>query len=121
MKINFKKLDHIQICIPLGKENEARKFYLDILGFNEIPKPIELLNNGGFWCEAGGIRLHIGVEDETNNSKRHPAFEVENLDEVKQYLISKNIQLKEDTQISGVKRFSIFDPFGNRIELLEKE
>lgn len=121
MKINFKKLDHIQICIPPGKEDEARKFYMDILGLKEITKPVELLKNGGLWYEIAGIQLHIGVENEPNNSKRHPAFEVENLDEVKKYLILKNVKVKEDTEIPGVKRFSIFDPFGNRIELLEKE
>lgn len=121
MKINFKKLDHIQICIPPGKEDEARKFYTDILGLKEITKPVELLKNGGLWYEIADIQLHIGVEDEYNNSKRHPAFEVENLGDVKQYLIAKNVKIKEDTEIPGIKRFSIFDPFGNRIELLEKE
>lgn len=120
MKIDFKKLDHIQICIPHGKENEAREFYLDILGFREIPKPKELLKNGGFWCQAADIQLHVGVEDGFNNSKRHSAFEIENLSEVKKYLLSNNVKIKEDIEIHGIKRFSIFDPFNNRIELLEK-
>jgi catechol 2,3-dioxygenase-like lactoylglutathione lyase family enzyme len=39
--INFKRLNHIQICIPVGKEMEARRFYTDILGLEEIPKPKE--------------------------------------------------------------------------------
>lgn len=121
MKINFGKLDHIQICIPPGKEDEARKFYTDILDLKEIAKPVELLKNGGLWYEIADIQLHIGVENEHNNSKRHPAFEVENLDEVKQYLVSKNVKVKEGEKIPGVNRFSMVDPFGNRIELLEKE
>lgn len=29
--INFKRLNHLQICIPVGKEDEARKFYTDII------------------------------------------------------------------------------------------
>ena len=47
--IKIKRLDHIQICIPIDRENEAREFYTNILGFEEISKPIELIPNGGLW------------------------------------------------------------------------
>lgn len=119
-KINFKKLDHIQICIPKGKENAARMFYTEILHLKEIPKPEALLSNGGLWYEIADIQLHIGTEDEINNSKRHPAFETENLSEVRKYLEDKMIKTQEEKEIPGVKRFSFYDPFGNRIEMLEK-
>lgn len=119
--IKFKKLDHIQLCIPKGKEDEARIFYGEILRLTEIEKPEALKPNGGMWYEIGDIQLHIGTEDTApDKSKRHPAFEVENLLEIKSYLRSKNIVIKEDVAIPNVQRFSIFDPFGNRIELLEK-
>ncbi|MCY7363336.1 MAG: glyoxalase [Ignavibacteria bacterium] len=119
MKINIIKIDHIQICIPIGKEDEARKFYSEILSLIEIEKPEALKQNGGLWYEAGSIQLHIGVDNEVNNSKRHPAFEVEDLDIVREYLISKNIKIKEEIKIPGIKRFSFKDPFENRIEFLE--
>ncbi len=122
MKVNikFKKLDHIQICISTGKENEAREFYTDVLGLKEIPKPNELLANGGLWYEIADIQLHIGIEDETTKSKQHPAFEIQNVNQVKEYLVKNNVRVKEETKIQGVHRFSFKDPFGNRIELLEK-
>lgn len=119
-KINFIKLDHIQICIPPGKEEEARKFYTDILGLNEIQKPAALIPNGGLWFEAADIQLHIGTESESCRSKRHPAFEIENLNEVRKYLEANMIRVQNENQIPGIYRFSFFDPFGNRIELLEK-
>ena len=118
-KINFKKLDHIQICIPKGKEVEARQFYTDIIGLTEIPKPQALIPNGGLWYEIADIQLHIGTEDETNNSKRHPAFEVLNLAEAKKHLEQNGILIKEEIPIPGLDRFSFRDPFGNRIELLQ--
>lgn len=118
--INFKHLDHIQICIPKGKEPEARDFYTNIIGLTEIPKPKELLTNGGLWFQIADIQLHIGTEDEVNKSKRHPAFEVANLEYAKNYLIAKGVQIKEEIKIAGCERFSFIDPFGNRIELLEK-
>lgn len=118
--INIKRLGHIQICIPTGKENEARKFYTGIIGLKEISKPQALIPNGGLWYQAGDIQLHIGTEQEINRSKRHPAFEITGLDKAKEYLINNGVKIKEETQIPGCKRFSFFDPFGNRIELLEK-
>lgn len=120
MKPEFLRLDHVQLCIPIGKEAEARHFYCNMLGLTEIEKPAPLLANGGFWLQIADIQLHIGVEQETGKSKRHPAFEVKDLEQIRLYLVERGVKIKEDIPIDGVHRFSIFDPFGNRIELLEK-
>lgn len=117
--IKIKRLDHIQICIPFDKEAEARDFYTNILGFKEIAKPESLLKNGGLWYELNEIQFHIGCENEVNQSKRHPAFEVENLQNVKDYLVSKNVKIQEEIAIPNINRFSFFDPFNNRVEFLE--
>jgi catechol 2,3-dioxygenase-like lactoylglutathione lyase family enzyme len=118
--IHFRKLDHVQICIPKGKEKEARDFYSGVLGLTEIAKPAPLIPNGGIWYQMADIQLHIGTENEINTSKRHPAFEVSDLDKAKQHLTRHGVSLKEEIQIPGQKRFSFFDPFNNRIELLQK-
>ncbi|MFI5140556.1 MAG: VOC family protein [Sphingobacteriales bacterium] len=118
--ISFKKLDHIQICIPTGKEDEARKFYTGIIGLKEIPKPKELITNGGLWFQLADIQFHIGTEDEANKSKPHPAFEVVHLEEAKHHLEMHGVKIKEEIQIPGCIRFSFIDPFGNRMELLQK-
>lgn len=118
MQIQFTRIDHIQICVPRSKEPIAHVFYTDVLGLREIEKPTHLKPNGGFWLEIAGIQLHIGVEDEIHPSKRHPAFEVENLEQVRDYLVNQGIRIKEDKPIPGFNRFSFYDPFGNRIELL---
>ena len=54
-------------------------------------------------------------------SKRHPAFEVENLIEIKKYLNQNGVTIKEDDKIPGINRFSFFDYWGNRIEFIEKD
>jgi catechol 2,3-dioxygenase-like lactoylglutathione lyase family enzyme len=120
MKIHIRRLDHIQICIPPGEEEKARVFYLDIIGLKEIEKPDALKPNGGLWFGIADIQLHIGAEETTGRSKRHPAFEVSSLAEVKEYLRSKGVPIKVEIQVPGQERFSFFDPFGNRIEFLEK-
>jgi len=119
IEIEFKRLNHIQICIPKNKEEVARKFYCELLGLKEIEKPANLKKNGGFWLKIADIELHIGTENLTNKSKRHPAFEVENLDEIKASLISNGIRIKEDPSLPAFNRFSFYIPFNNRIELLE--
>lgn len=121
MKINFKKLDHFQICIPIGTEDKARQFYCGILGLEEIEKPENLKKNGGFWLLIANIQLHIGAESMQGKSKRHPAFEVDELEHIKVFLGQKGVKIKEDTKIPGVNRCSIYDYWDNRIELLEKE
>jgi catechol 2,3-dioxygenase-like lactoylglutathione lyase family enzyme len=120
MKITFKRLDHVQVCIPRGAETEAREFYGGLLGLEEIEKPEAIRKNGGMWYSVAGAQLHVGVEDVVAPSKRHPAFEVENVEGVRAFLERNGVRTKDETAIPGMRRFSFIDPFGNRIELLEK-
>lgn len=122
MKIQLKKLNHIQLCIPFGEEERAREFYAEVLGLEEIEKPDVLKRrDGGLWFQAADIQLHISAEDAQSKSKRHPAFEVEDMERIKKYLQSRGVRVKDEISIPGVNRFSFFDPFDNRIELMEKD
>ena len=120
MSFSIRRLDHIQITVPSHGESEARRFYGDILGLPEIEKPEALKPNGGMWFQAADIQIHIGVEGPQAQSKRHPAFEVANLAALRAHLEHHGVRLKDDIPIPGIHRFSCFDPFGNRIEFLEK-
>lgn len=121
MKIQFKRFDHVQVSIPKGNEDRAREFYGGLLGLEEIEKPEVLKKNGGLWYSVADVQLHVGAEDVVAPSKRHPAFEVEEVNGVRAYLEQHGVRIKDEPDIPGVvQRFSFFDPFGNRIELLEK-
>ena len=121
MVIKILRIDHVQVCIPPGKETEARNFYSGILELEEIEKPEALKPNGGLWYSVGeNQELHIGVEEPGSLTKAHPAFEILHLDEARNYLERSGIEIHEETRIPGVSRFSIRDPFGNRLEFLEK-
>ncbi len=119
MKIQFNRLNHIQICIPHGEEDKGREFYCGILGLKEIEKPKRMKANGGFWVEIADVQIHIGTEDMNGISKRHPAFEVEDLDAVKSYLIKEKISVVEQQSVNELNRFSFFDYWDNRIELMQ--
>ena len=120
MKITFKRLDHVQVCIPRGAEGEAREFYGGLLGLEEVEKPEAIRKNGGMWYNVAGVQLHVGVEEVVAPSKRHPAFEVEDVEGARAFLERNNVRTKDEMPIPGMRRFSFIDPFGNRIELLEK-
>ncbi|MEW6130281.1 MAG: VOC family protein [Acidobacteriota bacterium] len=121
MKINFTRIHHVQLTIREGDEARARAFYGELLGLTEIEKPEPLKPRGGLWFEMGNIQLHLGVEAFQGESKRHPAFEVENLQAIREYLEAKGVRVKDEINIPAIERFSFFDPFGNRIELMEKQ
>jgi catechol 2,3-dioxygenase-like lactoylglutathione lyase family enzyme len=122
MKIKIRRLDHVQVCIPrdVDAEDRAREFYGNLLGLEEIEKPDVLKANGGMWYGVADVQLHIGVEDVVAPSKRHPAFEIEDVPGVRNHLEQNGVRTRDEPDIPGVRRFSFFDPFGNRIELLEK-
>ncbi|MCM3719191.1 VOC family protein [Fictibacillus phosphorivorans] len=114
-------IHHVQLCIPADKELEAMKFYKEVLGLKEIPKPKALQKNGGMWFQIGSQELHIGVEDQSFKGKHHPAFLVQGLYELRDHLIVHEVKVQNEVQIPGYIRFSIRDPFGNRIEFIEPE
>jgi catechol 2,3-dioxygenase-like lactoylglutathione lyase family enzyme len=79
-----------------------------------------LQGRGGFWFQIADIQLHIGVEADHSRSKRHPAFEVENIETVRKHLETNGVRTRDEISLAGIRRFSFFDPFDNRIELLER-
>jgi catechol 2,3-dioxygenase-like lactoylglutathione lyase family enzyme len=122
MGVNSMKISgihHVQVCIPADNEAEAREFYKEVLGLKEIPKPEALQKNGGMWFQVGSQELHIGVEEQVFKGKHHPAFLVTGLNELKDHLTAQEITIQKELPIPGFNRFSIRDPFGNRIEFIE--
>jgi len=114
-------IDHVQIAMPYGEENRARAFYGDVLRFTEVPKPADLAARGGVWFESGGVKLHLGVESPFAPAKKaHPAFLCDDLEALLARCRDAGCELKSDVPLAGYKRMHVFDPFGNRIELMQK-
>src|SRR3989442_547135 len=103
-------------------EEAARKFYCETLGIKEAEKPVKLAGRGGFWLQVGGKQVHIGTENGVNRelTKAHLAYEVDDLNEMKQTLQHNQIKLIDSVPISGYDRVEIRDPFGNRVEFIQK-
>ncbi|WP_137156840.1 VOC family protein [Rhizobium sp. FKL33] len=114
-------LDHIQIAMPRGREDDARAFYSAILGFSEIKKPDALFDRGGCWFVAGDVKLHLGVEESFKPAlKAHPAFLVESAAMMETRLTASGYLISRDAPLQGYQRFFVSDPFGNRIEIMQR-
>ncbi len=115
-------LDHLQVAIPVGGENRAREFYTGILGFTEIEKPAPMAGRSSIWFAAGAVNLHLGIEPEFHPAKRaHPAFVVDDLDEILAACERAGLTTRPDTSFNGFRRVHVLDPFGNRLELMQRE
>ncbi|MEX0852603.1 MAG: VOC family protein [Bauldia sp.] len=113
-------LDHVQLAMPAGKEDAARRFYRDLLGLVELPKPANLAARGGVWFALGGQQLHLGVEQDFRPAKKaHPAFWVTDLAALRRHVIAAGETPIDDDALPGYDRFYLHDPFGNRLEFLE--
>jgi catechol 2,3-dioxygenase-like lactoylglutathione lyase family enzyme len=114
-------LDHVQIAIPVASEDRARAFYSGILGFTEIEKPPQMAERKSIWFVAGAVNLHLGIEPDFHPAKRaHPAFVVHGLDAILAACARAGLTTKPDTSFNGFRRIHVFDPFGNRLELMER-
>lgn len=115
----FSAIDHVQLAAPAGSEDEARRFYGELLGMQEIAKPPLLAKRGGVWFASGGVQVHIGIEADFRPARKaHPALCCCDYDDLLRRLRAAGVAANEVADIPGVRRAHIFDPFGNRIELV---
>jgi catechol 2,3-dioxygenase-like lactoylglutathione lyase family enzyme len=114
-------IDHVQLAMPAGGENLARRFYVDVLGLTELPKPPNLAARGGAWFQCGPLQLHLGVEADFRPARKaHPALLVSDLAQVLKSLTAAGCEVRFDSEpVEGFARAFTSDPFGNRIELVE--
>jgi catechol 2,3-dioxygenase-like lactoylglutathione lyase family enzyme len=118
--IEFIRADHSHICVPPERLEDAKQFYTDIIGLQQIERPNHLFSTAGYWFNMGDIQLHIGVEAALERSIRHTAMEVRDIAHAREHLEKNEVEIAEEPIIPGRSRFAFIDPFGNRMELLQK-
>ena len=116
-------LDHVQLAMPPGGEEAARRFYGKLLSLKEIEKPPALKSRGGVWFMiADGRQLHLGVEQDFRPSKKaHPCFVVgDELEDLAKRLNENGDDVRFDDLNPPARRFYTHDPFGNRLEFTDR-
>jgi catechol 2,3-dioxygenase-like lactoylglutathione lyase family enzyme len=92
-------LHHVQINVPVARATEARRFFADLIGFEEMPRPESLSNAGrrGVWYRCGDNEFHVYFapdgEFQEDRSSRHPAFLVGDLSALRERLASAGVEL----------------------------
>jgi catechol 2,3-dioxygenase-like lactoylglutathione lyase family enzyme len=114
-------IDHVQLAMPPRGETAARRFYGALLGLAEQPKPPHLAERGGCWFERAGVKLHLGVDPDFRPARKaHPALLVTDLRALAERLKAEGCPTRSDEPLDGYDRLFVDDPFGNRIELMER-
>jgi catechol 2,3-dioxygenase-like lactoylglutathione lyase family enzyme len=118
----FLGIDHVQLAAPAGCEPEARRFFGDLLGLEELPKPAALAVRGGLWFQCGAQQIHIGVEKDFRPAKKaHPALRLRDaaaIEALKARLQGAGVVTRDDREIEASARFFAEDPWGNRLEFV---
>lgn len=123
------RLHHVQIAMPRGGEDEARRFYGRALGLQEVQKPPFLVSRGGCWFraydgDATGAEIHLGVDDPFIPAKKaHPGLicaSLGELDATAERIERGGYELTwvERDSFEGYIRFHARDGFGNRVEVM---
>jgi catechol 2,3-dioxygenase-like lactoylglutathione lyase family enzyme len=119
--VTFLGFHHVQLAMPEGGEDEAVAFYAGVLGLEEVPKPAELAGRGGRWFRSGQVELHLGVDGGfVPAGKAHPALLVGDLAALEERLREAGVEAAGDIPLEGHRRVYVQDPFGNRLELIER-
>jgi predicted enzyme related to lactoylglutathione lyase len=119
-------LDHVQVAAPPGCEGQARRFYGELVGLEELPKPPLLASRGGVWFRAGVHELHVGVAEDFAPATTHPALHVAStaaLGAAARRLQAGGVEITwaDPAEIPGTSRFHVHDAWGNRLELVTRD
>ncbi|SFN84101.1 hypothetical protein SAMN05660359_00202 [Geodermatophilus obscurus] len=71
-------------------------------------------------ARAGGLELHLGVEEEFAAARKaHPGILVSDLDDMVRRPAAAAQYVTWDVDFPGYRRVYAADPFGNRLEFLQ--
>jgi catechol 2,3-dioxygenase-like lactoylglutathione lyase family enzyme len=113
----FLQIDHVSVLITdLAR---ARAFYAGVLGLNEIPKP-KTFDFVALWFQlSDGQTLHLLQKPQADTrSPRHFALRVPDIAAARAHFRAHDIDMQETGPIPHCDRFFVFDPDGNRIEII---
>ncbi|HTU18162.1 MAG TPA: VOC family protein [Gemmataceae bacterium] len=111
------QIDHVSVIIT--DVERSRRFYREILGLTEIAKP-RTFDFVVLWFDLGDQQLHLLHKNEADSrSPRHFALRVADVQAARRHFRQHDVPIQETTPIPGADRFFIFDPDGNRIEIIQ--
>lgn len=94
----------------------ARRFYGDVLGLEEVPRPD--FGMDGAWFAAGATQVHLSIgAPPPPDAFQHVAFRTDDLAGVVTRLHAENVEVLEVPHVAGAGHQAFArDPAGNLIE-----
>lgn len=121
------RLQHVSLPFPGTPESlaQARRFYGEILGLEERPRPT-VFPGAGIWYAVGDQELHLFGEPTgvaaNSQSRRHPCFQVDDTAGLRAHLAAAGVTTRDDDgKIPGRPRFFGVDPWDNTLEFVQFE
>ena len=115
--LSIVQIDHVSVVIT--NVERSRRFYRDLLGLREINKP-RTFDFVVLWFDLGNQHLHLMLKDQPDTrGPRHFALRVADAAAARTYFAARDVRSEETTPIPGADRFFIYDPDGNRIEIIQ--
>lgn len=128
MTIQVKQIDHVTLVV--ADLEATRRFYVGILGMQEVPRPA--FSFPGAWFEAGTTQIHATVSDAESGEAgwgdrkvgslsrgHHFAFEVDDANYAAGELADAGIPIASGpkNRPDGPLQLYIHDPDGHLVEL----
>ncbi len=111
------RIQHVSIPVPPDARAEARAFYGNLLGLQEIAVPYTLSSLDIIWYRLGDTELHLYKEDlVADRSAHHFCIAILDVEDLRSRLEQAGIAVVGATPIPGRPRYFCRDPFGNLIE-----
>ena len=111
------QIDHVSVLIT--DVDRSRRFYRDVLGLKEIPKP-RTFTFSVLWFDLGNQQLHLLLAPRPDAvSLRHFALRVPDARAAREHFRRHGITTEESTLIPHCDRFFVADPDSNRIEIIQ--
>ena len=110
-------IDHVSVLVT--DVARSRAFYAGVLGLREIPKP-KSFDFVALWFDLGGGQtLHLLKKPQPDTrSPRHFALGVPDARAARGHFARHGVPTEETTVIAGCDRFFVYDPDGNRVEVI---
>jgi catechol 2,3-dioxygenase-like lactoylglutathione lyase family enzyme/uncharacterized protein YunC (DUF1805 family) len=126
--LRVKGLDHVTLVVK--DLQRSRRFYVDVLGMREVPRPA--FSFAGLWFQAGKTQIHLILEYEgsgpagnllaehlRHSRTQHHAFEVEDAAAAVPLLQEQGVPILSGPQPrpDGYTQVFVSDPDGHVVEL----
>ena len=120
-----RRLDHINLRVPLELLEPVRAFYIDLVGLHDGPRPPVASGSHGYWLYAGDAAvLHLstgnagGSVSQGNGYFSHVAFACTNLAATRERLDAAGITARIQVLDEGHQvQIFVVDPAGITVEL----